>query len=83
MMKLKEYLTEKQIGVVEMAKQLNFPQSTCSMWLTEKRLPSKENMQKIYEWSGGRVEPNDFYNINDIEKELNDGGSQTDYPSEG
>lgn len=69
MMKLQRYLQEKQIGVVEMSKQLGLPQSTCSMWLTEKRIPSKESMQKIYEWSGGQVEPNDFYNINETEIE--------------
>lgn len=71
-MKLQEYLQEKQIGVVEMSKQLNLPQSTCSMWLTAKRIPSKESMQKIYKWSDGAVEPNDFYSINETEKENDD-----------
>lgn len=62
-MKLQQYLQEKRIGVVEMSQQLGVPQPTCSMWLAEKRIPTKKSMQKIYEWSGGVVEPNDFYGI--------------------
>lgn len=61
---LREFLTDHRLGVVEMSRQLDQPRSTCSMWVIGKRIPSKENMQKIYEWSGGEVEPNDFYNVN-------------------
>lgn len=83
MIKLQEYLNETQQTVAILARALDVQHTVALRWANGTRIPSKENMQKIYEWSGGRVEPNDFYNINDIEKELNDGGSQTDYPSEG
>ncbi len=70
-MQLKEYLSRNKIGVSEMAEQTGFSQSACSMWAANQRIPSRENMQKIFAYTGGEVTPNDFFNINDNEKELN------------
>lgn len=67
-MKLQNFLLKRHIGVSDMARQLNIPQSTCSMWVNEQRIPSLDNMQKIFAYTDGMVTPNDFYNITDSEQ---------------
>lgn len=69
MMKLQQYLDEKQQTVADLARALCVQHTVALRWANGARVPSKENMQKIYEWSGGAVEPNDFYNINETETE--------------
>lgn len=64
-MQLKEYLTKNKVGVSEMADALDLSQSACSMWANNQRTPSKENMQKIFAYTGGEVTPNDFFNIDE------------------
>lgn len=66
-MQLKEYLLRNKIGVSEMAEKTGFSQSACSMWAANQRIPSKENMQKIFAYTNGAVTPNDFFNINEDE----------------
>lgn len=70
-MTLQEYLEKNKIGICEMAKQTGFTQPCCSMWAAGQRIPSRENMQKIFAYTNGEVTPNDFYSINENEKELN------------
>lgn len=67
-MKLQKFLIQHHIGVSDMSRQLNIPQSTCSMWVNEQRIPSLDNMQKIFAYTNGMVTPNDFYNIADNEQ---------------
>lgn len=69
MMKLQKFLDEKQQTVADLARALSVKHTVALRWANGARVPSKENMQKIYEWSGGQVEPNDFYNINETEIE--------------
>lgn len=71
MIKLRQFLEESGQSVADMARALCVKHTVALRWANGCRVPSKENMQKIYEWSGGQVEPNDFYNINDKEKESN------------
>ena len=63
-MKLQQYLDEKKQTVADLARALEVQHTVALRWAKDIRIPSKENMQKIYEWSGGEVEPNDFYNVN-------------------
>ena len=66
---LQTYLDKNNKTVADMARELDVLHCVALRWVNGARVPSKENMQKIYEWSGGQVEPNDFYNINETEKD--------------
>ena len=60
-MQLKQYLLQNKIGVSELAENLEVSQSVCSMWTNNQRIPSKDNMQKIFAYTNGAVTPNDFF----------------------
>lgn len=62
-MTLKEYLKEKKIGVTALSRKLGCHQSMCTQWNNGIKIPSKENMRKIFLITGGLVTPNDFYGI--------------------
>jgi transcriptional regulator with XRE-family HTH domain len=61
MERLKKWLKENNITGAQFAEKLGVAQSAVSMWLTGERFPSRENIQKIVELTGGEVQPNDFY----------------------
>ena len=54
-----------------MAKDFDVEHCVVRRWVFGECVPSPENMQKIFAYTGGKVAPNDFYNINENEKELN------------
>lgn len=62
-MDLKSYLETKKMRVAEFARQIGVRQCVARRWALGEAIPNKDSMQKIYEWSGGSVEPNDFYNV--------------------
>lgn len=61
MERLKQWLKEHNITGAQFAEMMGVRQSAVSMWLTGERFPSRENIQKIVELTGGKVQPNDFY----------------------
>lgn len=62
-MTLKEYLKNKKIGVTALSRAIGCGQPMCTAWANGRKLPNKENMQKIFLVTGGQVTPNDFYGI--------------------
>jgi transcriptional regulator with XRE-family HTH domain len=61
MERLKQWLKEKNMTGAQFAELLGVAQAAVSMWLTGERFPSRRNIQKIVELTGGEVQPNDFY----------------------
>jgi len=70
-MKLKEYLQTKKKSIADMARDFDVAHCVVRVWATGERMPTPENMQKIFAYTGGEVTPNDFYNIDETKKELN------------
>ena len=68
-MKLSAYLKENKhtqktfIEEVEMATNSKIPQSTLAKWILGIRIPRKDEMLLLYDVTGGKVQPNDFYGI--------------------
>lgn len=62
-MKLKAYIEEQGLSVAEAARQLKKKQQTVDLWAKGLRIPRKDEMPDIYAWSGGKVQPNDFYSL--------------------
>ena len=66
-MKLEEFLktnnyTQKSfIQDFEKETGTKIPQSTLAKWILQTRLPRKKQMVLLYDFTGGRVSPNDFY----------------------
>ena len=72
MIKLQEYLDNNKKTVADLARAINVPHCVALRWANGARIPSREKIQKIFAYTDGQVEPNDFYNINtEEEKELN------------
>lgn len=60
-MKLAQYLTEQNISPEQFAADLGgLSASGVRKWLYGERVPRPDQMRKIAELTGGRVEPNDF-----------------------
>jgi transcriptional regulator with XRE-family HTH domain len=62
-MKLKCYREKLKKTLEECASELKTSPQNFSRW-ERGRIPSKEQMLIIVEWSNGEVTPNDFYNQN-------------------
>lgn len=68
-MKLKQYLQKNKhtqlsfIDEIEMARGIKIPQGTLAKWVLGARIPRKQEMKMIFEMTGGKVQPNDFYDI--------------------
>lgn len=60
-MKIEEWMQKNDKTQQEVADALGVSQCVVSLWLKGERLPRPENMQKITEYTGGEVQPNDFY----------------------
>lgn len=69
MITLQKYLEQTNKRVADLARDLNVVHCVARRWVNGEVIPNKETVQKIYEWSGRQVEPNDFYNINETEKD--------------
>lgn len=75
-MTLSEYLDKTKQRISTIARALGVRHCVARWWVVGVAIPSKENMQKIFTYTGGEVTPNDFYNINtNQEKELNSNGN--------
>jgi len=64
-MKLKEYIEDCKITQEQVALAVGTIQPNVSRWLSGESIPAPENMAKIVEWTGGKVQPNDFYDLGD------------------
>ena len=62
-MTFKEYLEENNITLNQAAEDLKMPYEYVRRYANEGTIPSKENMQKIVAYTGGKVQPNDFYGV--------------------
>ena len=66
-MKLKEYLTENKfthmsfISAVEQKTGHSFSQGGLAKYVIGARIPRKREMQVLYDFTDGKVAPNDFY----------------------
>ena len=62
-MKFNDFLEEERWSVAKIAKEFNVPVPTVAKWKHNGVIPRKELVVKIYEFTEGRVTPNDFYGI--------------------
>lgn len=60
-MKLVEYIKLRKIGVKECAKELGVYPFTISRWISGDRIPRKDTLIKIANWSNQCVMPTDFF----------------------
>lgn len=59
-MTLTQYLTANGLTQSDAARALGVTHSTVSRWVSGLRLPSRDQYQAIYRWTGGEVSANDF-----------------------
>jgi len=60
-MHLREYLRTQNITVASFSDNCGIPTTTMIKYKYGTRIPSRDNMVKIYHTTQGFVEPNDFY----------------------
>lgn len=58
--------TQEQVAI-----DLGIDQSAVCNWELGKRIPERENMQKIVAYTDGEVQPNDFYEVSNDKSETN------------
>jgi len=63
-MTFNDFLKEEQISIARFARKLEICESTVTKWKYNNVIPRREDMLKIYEYTNGKVCPNDFYGIN-------------------
>ena len=62
-MNFNEYLKNKEITLMQAAKDLGLPYEYIRRYAKGLIIPNKENMQKIVTYTSGEVQPNDFYGV--------------------
>jgi DNA-binding transcriptional regulator YdaS (Cro superfamily) len=62
-MRLSDWLDETSTTQGKLAREIHCTQTTISRYLSGARVPRPEQMLAIYRATGGRVAPNDFYNL--------------------
>lgn len=62
-MLLTEFLKERNIKKAAFSKIIGVSQPLTGYYCSGKRTPAPKIMQKIFEATGGKVTPNDFYNL--------------------
>ncbi len=62
-MKLRTFLQRNKIPLTVFAKRLGVAYQTLQRYLSGKRHPAAAVMAKIYGQTGGKVGPNDFYEL--------------------
>lgn len=65
-MKLQEYLNGIGLSHTAAAAEMEFSRAAVSNWCSGARIPRQDEMRAIYLWSGGLVQPNDFYDLPDL-----------------
>ena len=78
MITLQKYLEQTNRRVADLARDFNVVHCVARRWVNGEVMPSRQTIEKIYEWSGGQVEPNDFYNINETEIEKDNENASMD-----
>jgi hypothetical protein len=63
-MNLKDFLKEEQLSIARFCKQTGLNEATVTKWKFAGVIPRKPEMLKVYEFTEGKVSPNDFYGIN-------------------
>ena len=64
-MKINEYLKKEKISISKMAKAIDENEVTIAKWLYNGSIPSKVRLLKIYNFSNGKVQPNDFFGVDE------------------
>lgn len=62
-MKLKTYINQQKKTLIQTSKELGVPYEYVRRWSLGLVIPRPEQMSKIVTWSGGEVQPNDFYDL--------------------
>jgi transcriptional regulator with XRE-family HTH domain len=60
-MQLKEWIEKNGKTIKEVADALGVSEMNVYRYISGSNIPRPENMQKITEYTGGEVQPNDFY----------------------
>lgn len=68
-MKLRDYLQERGISFREMQKITGIHAAQLCNYCNGGRIPRPYAMKAIYQGTEGKVQPNDFYDINFIDEE--------------
>lgn len=63
-MTLNEYIAQQGITASEFARRLGVSAETVRRYREGERIPRREEMQRIFEVTGGAVAPNDFFPLN-------------------
>ena len=71
-MKLPEYLAQHEISTKTFAGFMDTTEEAVRLWIVGQRIPRKNFMEDIARVTGGAVQPNDFYDISETEKQTVD-----------
>lgn len=69
-MLFKEYMRQHKKKLKDCSNELGLSIPTIQRYTIEKRRPLYNHMRKLFLWSNGAVEPNDFYPIDEWREEL-------------
>jgi len=61
---LKDFLKEQKLSISKFCKETGLNEATVTKWKFCGVIPKKPQMLIVYEFTKGRVQPNDFYGIN-------------------
>jgi|TARA_R110002020_G_scaffold215936_1_gene423263 hypothetical protein len=62
-MTLKNYLNKERYSVAKFANAISVNQHTVNKWVYTDVVPRKGDVVKVYTFTKGQVQPNDFYGI--------------------
>ena len=62
-MTLAEFLDANNLTASEFARQITVSPETVSRYCNRERVPRKDEMQRIFDATEGKVTPNDFYDL--------------------
>lgn len=62
-MRFSDFITQSGKTQSQVAEELGTSQANVSRWSSGESLPEATLIKKIYDWSGGEVQPNDFYEV--------------------
>lgn len=62
-MRFADYLHNNEISIPQAAKALEATVEAVRYWAKDQNVPRQDKMEKIFEWTKGQVQPNDFYKL--------------------
>lgn len=80
-MRFSDFIEESGKSRTEVANELGCSRQAVRRYVLGERIPRADEMQKIFEWSGGKVTANDFYGLNGGEANVSHVEANT--PSDG